>query len=186
MKSQQTNIYGLKAVFEANPNLPLIFKLGDETINPGYHVTEIKHAVINSMDCGQGTDQWDEIIVQLLDGSALFKGEHMSCAKFTGIVSTAIESLTVDENTQTYIEFAPNNGALGKLVIDSIEQSENKVVVHLSNPTAMCKPYQRAMAAQATRNQSEPPCCEAGKPTRQSTACCENSARFKQPIDTTE
>lgn len=167
MKSKNTNIDGLKAIFEANPNLPLVFRLGDETINPGYHVTEIKHAVINAMDCGQGTEQWDEIIVQLLDGSALFKGEHMSCAKFTGIVSTAIGSLTVDENTLTYIEFAPNNAALRKLVIDSVKQSESEVVVHLSSPTAMCKPLQRAMANQVTKTQSESSCCKTPKPAKQ-------------------
>jgi len=179
MKSQNTNLYELKAAFKANPNLPLLFKLDEETIHPGYHVTEIKHAVVNSMDCGQGTEQWDEVIVQLLDGSALFKGEHMSCAKFMGIVSTAIESQDIDENTLTYIEFAPNNGALRKLVIDSVEQKESEVIVHLSNPTAMCKPFQRAMAARETKKQGDSSCCGSTEPMKSTEPCCGSNESIK-------
>ena len=159
MKTQNTNLYGLKTICEANRNSSLIFRLGEVTIHPSYHVTEIKHAVINSMDCGQGTDQWDEIIVQLLDGSAHLKGKHMSCAKFIGIVGTALDSLTSNENSETYIEFAPNNEALRKLAIESIEQTENEVIVNLSNPTAMCKPFQRAMAKQTASMPSGASCC---------------------------
>ena len=171
MNSQNTNIYGLKSVLATNQNSSLAFRFEGQTIHPGYHVTEIQHASVNALDCGSGNEQWQEITVQLMDGSALFKGEHMSCGKFIGIISKAIESLSYDENTLTFIEFAPNNGGLRKFVIDSIEPSEEQVIVNLSSPTAVCKPYQRAMAKKsATAEKSV--CCDATKPKESAATCC--------------
>ena len=158
MSNQNINIYQLKEMLEANADFPLIFSFDGHTIHPGYHVTEVQHAKVNALDCGSGKDQWEEIIIQLMDGSALFKGEHMSCGKFLGIAGKAIESLSFDNNTLTFIEFAPNNTGLRKLTIDSVEASDEQVVVSLTSPTAMCKPYQRAMAKQSPKAASTP-CC---------------------------
>ena len=171
MNSQNTSIYGLKSVLAAHQDLPLVFSLEGQSINPGYHVTEIQHADVNALDCGNGKDHWQEITVQLLDGSALFKGEHMSCGKFMGIVSKALEPLSYDEKTLTFIEFAPNNKGLRKLVIDSIEPSQNQVMVHLSSPTAVCKPYQRAMTGKSAST-GDSSCCDATKPKKSAASCC--------------
>ena len=180
MNSQNTNIYGLKSVLAANEDSPLVFSFEGQTIHPGYHVTEIQHAGVNALDCGSGKDQWEEITVQLMDGSALFKGEHMSCGKFIRIISKAIESLSYDENTLTFIEFAPNNVGLRKLVIDSVETSEEQVLVHLSSPTAMCKPYQRAMAGKpATADKSS--CCDTTQAKQSAATCCDVSNN-KKPV----
>ena len=154
MSNQNINIYQLKEMLEANADFPLIFSFDGRTIHPGYHVTEVQHAKVNALDCGSGKNDWEEIIIQLMDGSALFKGEHMSCGKFLGIAGKAIESLSFDNNTLTFIEFAPNNAGLRKLTIDSIEVSDEQVIVKLTSPTAMCKPYQRAVAKQPAES-----CC---------------------------
>ncbi|MGB1311474.1 MAG: DUF6428 family protein [Leucothrix sp.] len=166
MNILNANLDELKHACKTNPDAALIFKQGDDTINAGYHITEIKHAKVNAIDCGQGTEQWDEVIIQLLDGSALYKGSAMRCAKFLKIVGAATDSLPLDESTQTYIEFSPNNGPLNKLTIDYIEQAESQVTVHLSQPTALCKPLQRAISAQKEKaindQQSSTPatCCD--------------------------
>ena len=171
MSNHNINIYQLKAVLEANANSQLIFSFENQTIHPGYHVTEVQHAAINALDCGSGNDQWEEIIVQLMDGSALFKGEHMSCGKFMGIVGKAIESLSFDEDRLTFIEFTPNNAGLRKLAIDTVEQADEQVIVTLSSPTAMCKPYQRAMANQLTKATKES-CCSNVETEKPKVACC--------------
>lgn len=158
MSNPNSNIYQLKEMLDANADLPLIFSFEDHTIHPGYHVTEVQHAKVNALDCGNGKDQWEEIIIQLMDGSALFKGEHMSCGKFLGIVGKAIESLSFENNTQTFIEFSPNNEGLRKLSIDSVEANDGKILVTLASPTAMCKPYQRAMAKQSPKAEMQS-CC---------------------------
>ena len=181
MANQNINIFELKAVLEANPDSPLIFSFEGQAINPSYHVTEVKHAAMNSLDCGSGKDQWEEIIVQLIDGSALFKGKHMSCRKFMGIVGKAIESLSFDENTATFIEFAPNNEGLRKLVIDRVDQNEGQVLVHLSSPTALCKPYQRAMAGKLVEP-SNNSCCDSAMSVKPTTTCCDSSGATKSAV----
>jgi hypothetical protein len=171
MSNQNINIYQVKEVLKANGDQPLIFSFEGQNIHPGYHVTEVKHASVNSLDCGSGKEQWEEIIIQLMDGSALFKGEHMSCDKFLGIAGKAIESLSFDENTLTFIEFAPNNKGLRKLAIETVEASEGQVIVTLTSPTAMCKPYQRALAKQLP-NADKESCCESDKPKPTAATCC--------------
>jgi len=141
----------------SNPDLPLVFSLDGQTIHPGYHVTEVKHAVINSLDCGRGNDQWDEISVQLLDGHANFKQGYMSCAKFMSIVGKAIALLSFNEDTLTFIEFSPNNEGLRKLVINSIAQEADQVIIQLSNASAECKAFKRALAGKLTATNEA--CC---------------------------
>ena len=152
----QQNLVTLLDICREHPDASLVFTLNDAEINPNYHVTEIKHAAVKSMDCGKGVDAWEEILVQLLDGPASAQGKHMACGKFFGIVNVAIENLSINQSTQTFIEFAPNNGPMGKLAIEAIEVRSDTVVVSLSSPTATCKAYDRAIAGMKTKPVS---CC---------------------------
>lgn len=43
-------------LFEYAPNL---------LVGANYHITEIKHITVDSVDCGAGVDAWKETIVQL-------------------------------------------------------------------------------------------------------------------------
>lgn len=158
MSNQNINIYQLKEILKSNADLPLIFSFDGQNIHPGYHVTEVQHAQINALDCGSGKDEWEEIVVQLMDGSSLYNGEHMSCGKFIGIVGKAIESLSFDEDSLTFIEFAPNNDGLRKLTIDSAENGDRHVILKLSSPTATCKPYLRTMTNPLNKASRES-CC---------------------------
>jgi len=153
---KQQNLLTLLDICQQHPTASLVFKLGEAVINPNYHVTEIKHATVKSMDCGKGVDAWEEILVQLLDGPKIPQGVHMPCGKFFSIVNAATENLSIDDRTQTFIEFSPNNGPMGKLTIESIEVESDAVVVLLSSPTATCKAYDRAMAGMTLKQVS---CC---------------------------
>ena len=46
-----------------------VFRSNKGNIGGEHHVTELKQASINSMDCSGRSDQWIETIVQLLDGT---------------------------------------------------------------------------------------------------------------------
>jgi hypothetical protein len=48
----------------------LVLHAEGTAIRPEYHVTEIELAQVRSLDCGKGEAQWDETLVQLLDGPA--------------------------------------------------------------------------------------------------------------------
>ena len=67
---------GKSLLFEYAPNL---------LVGANYHITEVKHLSIDSVDCGAGVDAWKETIVQLWESPAdLGKTEFMSAYKAMG------------------------------------------------------------------------------------------------------
>lgn len=142
----------LLALLQENPDKALVFQFGESIINPEYHVTEIKHARINSVDCGKKSkpEHWEELCVQLLDGAANNTGAYMPTGKFAGIVGTAVKRLNVESNAALYFEFSPNNGPMNKLHAVSIDADESQLRIHLGSQSAVCKPFQRSKLAQAT------------------------------------
>jgi hypothetical protein len=54
------------AALRAAPNNQLIFAdLAGHTVRSGYHLTELKAASFDTVDCGGEVNQWQETIVQL-------------------------------------------------------------------------------------------------------------------------
>lgn len=126
-----------------NPEIPLRFYLEGVPINQGYHVTEVKHASIKSMDCGKHTDAWEEILIQLLDGEASSEQGLMSASKFMSIVRSSIESFSKSSTPFLYFEFSTDNGPLQKLRINSIDCDDRALTIHLTYEKASCKPFKR-------------------------------------------
>jgi len=181
MNENHTNISILSEFLTQYTDLTLKFYFDGSAINPGYHVTEIRHATIKSRDCGKssGIEQWDEITIQLLDGSSNSTEGHMSSSKFLGIVGSALKSLESDDAAAyLFFEFAPDNGPIRKLSIESVEQSDGEISVSLGSERAVCKPFQRAKAAKAvaatsnaTVDSSAGGCCSDGNRPDGSKCC---------------
>lgn len=173
MANDHTSISDLTAAIESESDLALKFYFDGSPINPGYHVTEVRHATINSIDCGKNskTEQWEEITVQLLDGLPNSEQGHMPASKFQAIVVAAMKSLPADRSSYLFFEFAPNNGPIRKLSIESIEQTNSEIAVSLGSERAVCKPFQRAKQAMLA-------VAAGGGVATQSTdmGCCSNQA----------
>ena len=122
----------------------LVFSMNGTEIRRGYHVTEIKHAQVSSLDCRRGTDEWHEVIIQLLDGMSLPTTKHMPVARFIDIVKP---SLPVEVDHQLYFEFAPGNAGIQKATVDRVASDGDKITVYLQPLTPECKPMTRAIAS---------------------------------------
>ena len=172
MNKDHMNISDLTALINRKPELDLKFYVDDKAINPGYHVTEVRHATINSKDCGKNSaiEQWDEITVQLLDGSPSSGKGHMSGSKFAGIIGSAPGTLSTTTASHLYFEYAPDNGPVRKLSVESFEQSDTELSVTLGSERAVCKPFQRVKDA-LTINASSEGCCS-GATGSESSSCC--------------
>ncbi len=152
---------GLIQQLEPFTNHALSFRLGDDDIGSGYHVTELKQASIKSIDCGGRTDAWDETVLQLLDGSG---GTHMPVAKFVAIARKSDETLPGLATAPMFVEYAPDNQGLRRLKITGLAQHDDRAVIVLEEDRAACKPFvdwQNAMAASD--------CC--ANPAQQSKCC---------------
>lgn len=178
MNNQHTSIVDLQRNLDKHPGLPLKFYFDGTVINPGYHVTEVKFASIRSLDCGRksDTEHWDELTIQLLDGSTNITQSHMSGSKFTAIVAKALEKLSAEDAPLLYFEYAPNNGPIRKLSVESIESTPNEISVSLGGEKAVCKPFQRLKTAARSNaistTSSGTGCCSDGTDSKDS-ACCD-------------
>lgn len=181
MASAHIEIQDLLAALRTNPDMPVQFHVDDSSINPGYHVTEVRHAVINSVDCGKHSDieQWNELTIQLLDGSSNSTQGHMQAKKFAGIIQKSIERLEIDSPTRLFFEFSPNNSPIRKLNIASIDVVDQSIAVWLGNEKAVCKPFERSKIARAAAvlsggaiGPSQVGCCGSSNDEPRKGGCC--------------
>ncbi|MFK8081812.1 MAG: DUF6428 family protein [Granulosicoccus sp.] len=168
---ENTEIGELMAVLVDKPDIPLKFYLEGSSINQGYHVTEVKHASIKSMDCGKHEHSWDEVLIQLLDGKAHSYQGYMRTSRFLNIIRTAFKSLPENSDPRLFFEFSPNDGPLLKLKIMSMDCNDEALSLHLSYEKAICKPVQRwGLAGSVWWTISERLSNTAGR--ARSTTCC--------------
>lgn len=157
----------------------LVFSMGGTQINTGYHVTEVKQAIINSLDCGNGTDQWQELIIQLLDGSVVTNSSYMSCEKFLGILNASTGTLDTPPDTHLYFEFSPGNGGIQRLQVTAINAKAATTEVCLSGAKPQCKPMAKRWNAAKSKLSS---CCQ---PDKETTSCCNGESDLSTPDHST-
>ena len=68
----------------------LTFETAQGPAAKGYHVTEFKLSRVTGVDCGGRVDQWQEALMQIMDG---YGGKAMSVGKFRAIVDKSLSSV---------------------------------------------------------------------------------------------
>jgi hypothetical protein len=134
----------LKKVQDASGK-KLVFLLdGDPLVGPDYHVTEIKALSYHAMDCGGQADHWNETLVQLWNPQAREEGDFMRTGKFLDIYRRVASSIPVDENAEIRIEYGDLDRPAINYHVDGLEETEDRLLVHLRNPAVTCKARDRA------------------------------------------
>ena len=146
----------------ANPNGDTVFKTSQGEIGGGFHVTELKLAAIQSIDCGGRMADWTETHLQLLDGQS---GRHMSLQKFKSIANHSAKKLPGLADAPVYVEYAPGNDGLPRYTIGAVMAEPNRVVILLHEDGAKCKPAEDRKAGVSMQA-----CC--GEPMTQTAGCC--------------
>ncbi len=149
------------------PDQPLIFASDDGDIGPGYHVTELKHLAVNSIDCGGQRSVWNEAQLQLLDGH---DGKHISVGKFIAIARRSMAAVTGLGDVPLSIEYAPLNQGLHRYHIGDAALGADGLRLSLVPDTAHCKPATKfgiVRAIQAVTGKKK-----AGPKARPVTECC--------------
>lgn len=75
-----------------NASEQVLFEVEGDQVGRGYHLTELRVAKINSIDCGGVADAWDEaqVQVQVLDAPGQ---EAMSAGKMTAILPRSVAEI---------------------------------------------------------------------------------------------
>jgi hypothetical protein len=144
------------------PNNQLVFvDLAGHPVPTGYHLTEIKAAAFDTVDCGGQINHWRETIMQLWVPQDADDG-YMTAAKFLKIFDKVSGMVPLNFEAEIRIEYGDENFFPSTYHVRSIRHERNATHVLLEPPGTTCKARDRRLASSTTTS-----CCE---PATQS--CC--------------
>ncbi|MEW7278261.1 DUF6428 family protein [Aquimarina sp. 2201CG1-2-11] len=109
-------------------------------VGTNYHITEVKHTTIDSVDCGAGTDSWKETVIQLWESpSELGKSEYMSTYKALGILKKVGKMKPYELDAVVKIEYGNTMFHVTQLHINGFDVKENQLIIKLAVHPTDCK-----------------------------------------------
>jgi hypothetical protein len=144
---------------------PLIFSYDGRDVLPGYHVTEVKTAAFEALDCGANRESWHETFIQLWDVPPEDGRGHIPAGKFLAIIQKVAEQVPFHPTARLTFEVSDGKRAMQLYRAAAIASGADVVRVALTERPASCKPRDRWLAEQA----AETTCCAAPSATER---CC--------------
>src|SRR5438552_10629702 len=81
----------------------------DTTIHAGYHLTELKAASLDTVDCGGQKNRWNETIVQLWVPEDSDDDRFMTAGKFLSIYDRVSGMISLDAEAEIRFEYGDEN-----------------------------------------------------------------------------
>ena len=132
------------------PAKQLVFTNSDgATIHGGYHLTELKAASFDTVDCGAQKNQWNETIVQLWVPEDEENGEFMTAKKFLAIYDKVAGLIALDPTAEIRFEYGDENFPASNYHVEKISENEAELRVQLRLPQTTCKARDRREAGAA-------------------------------------
>jgi hypothetical protein len=149
------------AALRTTPDNPLIFENETGcTVQAGYHLTEIKAAHFDTVDCGGQTNRWNETVVQLWVPAAAGDDDgYMTAGKFLGIFDKVTAMIPLQPEADVRVEYGDENFFPSLYHVESVTSEDGATRVLLAPPATTCKARDRRLA-----DVEAGACCE--------TACC--------------
>jgi Family of unknown function (DUF6428) len=144
----------------------LIFSYDGRDVLPGYHVTEVKTAAFEALDCGANYERWHETFIQLWDVPPEDDRGLMPAGKFLAIVRKVAERVPFDPTAKLTFEVSDGRRAMQLYRAAAIATDGDVVRVALTERPASCKPRDRWLEQQRPPESS---CCG---PELHANRCC--------------
>jgi hypothetical protein len=121
-------------LLESNKDSSLLFEYTPgQLVGANYHITEVKHTSIESVDCGGQTDSWNETIVQLWESpSELGDTEYMTCRKALKILNRVGDLKPYDLDSEAKIEYSNSLFHTAQLFIAAFEMHNGRLLFKLA------------------------------------------------------
>lgn len=128
-------------VLEVNKDKSLLFEYAPNLlVGANYHITEVKHIKVDSVDCGSQTDAWNETVIQLWESPIeLGKTEYMSVFKAAAILKKVGEMKPYDLDSEVKFEYSNANFHTAQLFVNDFEIKENNLIIKLAIKKTDCK-----------------------------------------------
>ena len=136
MKTQE-----LFTILEAHKDKSLLFEYAPNLlVGANYHITEVKHIAIDSVDCGSQTDSWKETIVQLWESpSELGKTDFMSVYKALAILKKVGQMKPYIMDAEIKFEYSNATFHTAQLFVNDFEIRNNHLILRLAVEKTDCK-----------------------------------------------
>jgi hypothetical protein len=142
------------AALRQAPKSRLIFvNPAGDIIHPGYHLTEIKAAHFDTVDCGSQTNRWNETVVQLWV-PAVADDEYMTARKFLSIFDRVTAMIPLQIEAEIRVEYGDENFFPSLYHVEAVRSEAGTTRVLLAPPTTTCKARDRRI-----RQPVEATCC---------------------------
>lgn len=158
MKTQE-----LFHVLEQHKDKALLFEYAPNLlVGANYHITEVKHITIDSVDCGAQTDAWKETIVQLWESpNELGKTEFMSVLKALGILNKVGRMKAYNLDSEVKFEYGNATFHTAQLFVNDFEIRNNNLIFKLAVEKTDCKAQELCGVQEPVGaiSSSDEPCC---------------------------
>ncbi len=136
MKTQE-----LFTILEENKTKSLLFEYAtNQLVGANYHITEVKHITIDSVDCGAQTDAWKETIIQLWESPEDFgKTEFMTVAKAQSILKLVGTKKPYILDAEVKFEYSNATFHTAQLFVDDFKVKNNNLIIKLAVEKTDCK-----------------------------------------------
>jgi hypothetical protein len=151
----------ISALRTAPENQLIFVDLAGRAVHSGYHLTELKAASFETVDCGGQTNRWQETIVQLWV-PADAEDEYMSAGKFLKIFDQVRGMIPLNLETDIRVEYGDEDFFPSTYHLRSVTHDPGVTRVLLEPPATTCKARDRRIAS-VSPNDS---CCVAAQ------VCC--------------
>lgn len=109
-------------------------------VSGNYHITEVKHISIDSVDCGGQTDSWNETIIQLWESpSEPPTKQPMSAYKALSILKKVSQLKSFDLNSEIKFEYSNSNFHTAQLYVNNYVTQEGNLILKLAINKTDCK-----------------------------------------------
>jgi hypothetical protein len=157
MKKQE-----LLILFEQYQDKELMFEYApNKWVGENYHITEVKHIAIDSVDCGSKTDFWKETIIQLLESpNEIGKTEYMSVYKALAILKKVGKMKPYSLDSEVKFEYSNATFHTAQLFVNNHEVIGQNLLIILAVEKTNCKAKETCGVAEVTSEVSKlEPCC---------------------------
>lgn len=135
-------------------------------VGANYHITEVKHITIDSVDCGAQTAAWKETVVQIWESpKEIGKREFMKVKKAIQIFDRVGTMKPYTLDSELKVEYGNSAFHTTQQFIKNIVVADNDLIVKLTLDKTLCKANEKC-GIQETISEVETSCCSS------ETVCC--------------